>query len=122
MVLEGLTIDVKGELIQFLVEIDSGFNAAIFFINECDREYRSDISEGNSGFVVVSLVEGDFDCLILGKMLDNQHVLFPFNEEVKGVGSEKTSTGCRQNLIRQKSIRFLRGLKCNDLIDHLIYT
>ena len=40
----------------------------------------------------MSLVEGDFDCLVLGKVLGNQHVLFPSHEELEVVCPDQTSS------------------------------
>ena len=38
VVLEGLPVDVKDEFPQFLVEIDSGLDTAILFVNKGDRK------------------------------------------------------------------------------------
>ena len=91
MVLEGLPIDVKGELTDFLVEIDSGFDAANI-VRDGYRAYRSSSAEGNASLIEVGLVEGDVDCLVLGKVLGNQHVLFPSHEELEVVCPDQTSS------------------------------
>ena len=47
MVLEGLSVDVKDELTNFLFEINSGFDAANI-VGDGDRAYRSSGAEGNA--------------------------------------------------------------------------
>ena len=68
MVLEGLPVDVEGELAHFLVEVNSRFNAANV-VREGDRENRSSGAEGNASFIFVGLVESDVNSLVLGEML-----------------------------------------------------
>ena len=97
MVLEGLPVDVKGELTNlshFQIEIDSSFDAANL-VFEGDWEYRSKVAERNACFVEIGLVECDIDSLTLGEVLGKQHVLLPFNEKLEGMGSNQTSRGLR---------------------------
>ena len=47
MVLEGLPVDVEGELTDFLVEIDSGFDAANI-VRDGYRAYRSSGAKGDA--------------------------------------------------------------------------
>ena len=91
MVLEGLPVDVEGELTDFLVEINSGFDAANI-VRDGYRAYRSSGAKGNASFIEVGLVEGDVDCLVLGKVLGNQHVLLPSHEELEVVCPDQTSS------------------------------
>ena len=43
--------------------------------------------------MVVGFVEGDVDSLVFCKVLGSQQVLFPFNEELKGVRPDKKING-----------------------------
>ena len=103
MVLKGLPVYGEGELTDFLVEIDSGCNAANI-VREVDWEYRSSGAEGDACFIEVCLVEGDVDSLALGMVLGNQPVLLPSHEELKVVCPDQTS--CTEKL-DDSSIRFL---------------
>ena len=89
--LEGLSVDVKGELTLLLVQIDWGFDSADL-IKEYDRENWWGVTKGNARLVEVSLVKGDVDSLVLGKVLGNQHVLHPSYKEYEGMESDQTST------------------------------
>ena len=94
MVLEGLSVDVERDLTLhalFLVEVDSGFYTADL-VSDSDREDRSDGVERDFCFVKLGLVEGDFDGLGLGVVLDDQLVPYPFLEELKPVRSDQAST------------------------------
>ena len=86
MVLEGLPVDVEGELTDFLVEINSGFDAANI-VRDGYRAYRSSAAKGDACNFFVSLVEGDVDGLALCEVLSNQHVLHTFHKELECVGS-----------------------------------
>ena len=91
MILEGLLVDIEGELSHFQIEVDKGFDAA-YHIIEFDWKDWGNFVEGNARFAEVGLVKGDFDSLVLGKVLDNKPVLLSFHEELKSVGSDQTST------------------------------
>ena len=91
IVLKGLVIHVVHKLTNFLVKIDFGFNTANI-IREDDREDGSNLKEGDACFVEVFLVEGDVESLVLGKVLNNEHILLTVCEEPEEVGPEQTSS------------------------------
>ena len=68
MILKGLPVDVKDEhsphFTQFLVKINSGFDAANW-VSKGFRENRSSGVEGNASFILSGFVECDFDRLAL---------------------------------------------------------
>ena len=94
VVLKGLSIDVIDELSllpNFLVKIDCGFDAA-YIVRKGDWEDRSGCTQGNACFVVFGLVEGDFDSLVLTKVLGHQLMPYTINKKLEGVGPDQTST------------------------------
>ena len=68
VVLEGLPVDVEDELAQFIIEVDSGLDAANI-IRKGDWENRSNVAEGNASAILVGLVQSDVEGLVLAEVL-----------------------------------------------------